>query len=63
MEEIGAAPGAGAERARPRQHPAGRVGTPHDIAALILFLLSPDSGFITGANFTVDGGHDEKDDL
>ncbi len=43
-----------------RQHPVGRVGTPHDIAALIRFLLSPESGFITGANFTVDGGMTKK---
>jgi len=42
------------------QHPAGRVGTPHDIAALVAFLISPDSGFITGANFTVDGGMTKK---
>ncbi|MCY0876164.1 MAG: glucose 1-dehydrogenase [Firmicutes bacterium] len=38
------------------QHPVGRVGTPHDIAAACLFLASRDAGFITGANFVVDGG-------
>lgn len=38
------------------QHPAGRVGTPGDIAALAAFLLGPESGFITGAEFVVDGG-------
>jgi len=37
-------------------HPAGRVGTPDDIAALAAFLLGPESGFITGAEFVVDGG-------
>ena len=36
-------------------HPAGRVGTPEDIAALAVFLLGPDSRFITGAEFIVDG--------
>ena len=39
-----------------RQHPAGRVGRPEDIAALALFLVSDDAGFITGQNFIVDGG-------
>ncbi|MGQ9622740.1 MAG: SDR family oxidoreductase [Candidatus Caldatribacteriaceae bacterium] len=38
------------------QHPAGRVGTPEDIANLCLFLASPSSGFITGTNIVVDGG-------
>jgi NAD(P)-dependent dehydrogenase (short-subunit alcohol dehydrogenase family) len=38
------------------QHPAGRVGVPNDIAALVDYLISPESGFITGANFVVDGG-------
>src|SRR4029450_361975 len=37
-------------------HPAGRVGRPEDIAALAAFLVGPDSGFITGAEFVVDGG-------
>ena len=38
------------------QHPAGRVGTPPDIAAMVLFLCSDAAGFITGENITVDGG-------
>lgn len=38
------------------QHPVGRVGTPEDIGALAVFLLSSQSGFITGENFVVDGG-------
>ncbi|MCX7892620.1 MAG: SDR family oxidoreductase [Burkholderiales bacterium] len=42
------------------QHPAGRVGTPRDIAAMVLFLVSDASGFITGQNFVVDGGMTRK---
>jgi NAD(P)-dependent dehydrogenase (short-subunit alcohol dehydrogenase family) len=42
------------------QHPVGRVGRPEDIAALAYFLASPEAGFITGANFTVDGGMTRK---
>ncbi len=41
-------------------HPAGRVGRPDDIAGLTAFLLGPDSGFITGAEFVVDGGVTRK---
>ncbi len=41
-------------------HPAGRVGTPEDIAALVAFLTGRESGFITGAEFIVDGGVTRK---
>ncbi len=44
-----------------RQHPAGRVGRPEDIAAVCLFLAAPRlAGFITGQNFVVDGGMTRK---
>lgn len=42
------------------QHPGGRVGIPEDIAAMAAFLAGPDSGFITGAEFIVDGGMTRK---
>ncbi len=42
------------------QHPAGRVGQVEDIASLAAFLLSPQSGFITGAEFIADGGMTRK---
>jgi NAD(P)-dependent dehydrogenase (short-subunit alcohol dehydrogenase family) len=38
------------------QHPAGRVGTPEDIAEAALFLCSDKAGFITGQSLTIDGG-------
>ena len=43
-----------------KQHPAGRVGRPEDIASLAAHLISPEAGFITGANFVVDGGMTRK---
>ncbi len=42
------------------QHPVGRVGKPEDVAKLIGYLLSDESGFITGQNFVVDGGMTRK---
>ena len=39
-----------------RQQPAGRVGNPMDIAAMVLFLASEKAGFITGENICIDGG-------
>lgn len=38
------------------QQPAGRVGTPKDIASMVLFLCSEKAGFITGENICIDGG-------
>ncbi len=38
------------------QQPAGRVGNPMDIAAMVLFLCSDKAGFITGENICIDGG-------
>jgi hypothetical protein len=41
-------------------HPVGRVGTADDVAALVGFLVGPDSGFVTGAEFVIDGGVTRK---
>ncbi|KIH75888.1 NAD(P)-dependent dehydrogenase, short-chain alcohol dehydrogenase family [Geoalkalibacter ferrihydriticus] len=42
------------------QHPAGRVGTPQDIARAVLFLADPANDFITGENLVIDGGMTRK---
>jgi len=36
--------------------PLGRMGYPKDVSPLVVFLLSDKSSYITGQNFTVDGG-------
>lgn len=36
--------------------PAGRLGTPADIAAACVFLTSPEASYISGANLVVHGG-------
>jgi NAD(P)-dependent dehydrogenase (short-subunit alcohol dehydrogenase family) len=41
-------------------HPVGRVGVADDVAGLAAFLLGPESGFITGAEFIIDGGMTRK---
>jgi NAD(P)-dependent dehydrogenase (short-subunit alcohol dehydrogenase family) len=38
------------------RRPLGRVGTPDDVAAAILWLASDASGWVTGATLLVDGG-------
>ncbi len=37
-------------------HPIGRVGTIEEVARVFIFLASDESSFVTGANYTVDGG-------
>jgi 3-oxoacyl-[acyl-carrier protein] reductase len=44
------------EAAMVQNTPLGRVGTPDDIAPLVVFLASDDSRWITGERITVSGG-------
>jgi NAD(P)-dependent dehydrogenase (short-subunit alcohol dehydrogenase family) len=38
-------------------HPLGRMGTPEEIAALVLWLASDAAAFVTGAAIPIDGGY------
>ena len=37
-------------------HPIGRIGEPEEVARLVAFLASDQAGFITGADYRIDGG-------
>jgi len=39
------------------RHPMGRIAKPEEIAAVVAFLASPASAFVTGAYYTADGGY------
>lgn len=38
------------------QIPTGRMGSPEEIAAAVLYLASPEAGYVTGATLHVNGG-------
>ncbi|MCK0097409.1 glucose 1-dehydrogenase [Yoonia sp. F2084L] len=38
-------------------HPMGRIGTPQEVADLIVWLCSPRASFITGTAIPIDGGY------
>ncbi|MBB6172933.1 2-hydroxycyclohexanecarboxyl-CoA dehydrogenase [Nocardiopsis mwathae] len=55
LREVGARhPGLVAELTR--RIPAGRLGTPADVAAAVAFLASPSAAYITGQTLSVSGG-------
>lgn len=37
--------------------PAGRLGTPEEIAAFVVWLASPENTYISGQNIAIDGGY------
>ncbi len=39
--------------------PLGRLGVPDDIAKVVRFLAGPESGWVTGQSFSVDGGQEQ----
>jgi 3alpha(or 20beta)-hydroxysteroid dehydrogenase len=47
---------AGFRRANEALTPLGRVGMPEEVAALMVFLMSEESSYLSGADIPVDGG-------
>lgn len=39
-----------------QRQPIGRLGQPDEIAAMALYLASPEASFVTGSIMTIDGG-------
>jgi 3-oxoacyl-[acyl-carrier protein] reductase len=39
-----------------QEYPLGRLGTPEEVAAVVVFLCSAQASLVNGANITVDGG-------
>ena len=37
--------------------PLARIGTPHDVAGVVLFLTSPAAAYVTGQTWAADGGY------
>lgn len=37
-------------------HPLGRIGEPEEVAEMVAYLASSRAGFVTGADFVIDGG-------
>lgn len=53
---LGSDTSADTQARRLSKYPAGRFGTPEEIAEAVIFLLSDQAAFVTGAAFAVDGG-------
>jgi NAD(P)-dependent dehydrogenase (short-subunit alcohol dehydrogenase family) len=47
-------------RAFDEMHPVGRVGTIEEVTNVFVFLASNQASFVTGANYSVDGGMSVK---
>jgi NAD(P)-dependent dehydrogenase (short-subunit alcohol dehydrogenase family) len=37
--------------------PAGRMGEPHELGDLLVYLASERSAYVVGQNFVIDGGY------
>ena len=45
-----------AEQALETANPLGRIGQPREIAAVVAFIAHPETTFVTGQCYNVDGG-------
>ena len=45
-----------ARQSMAHQVPLGSIAAPDEIARMILYLISDDSAFVTGAEMVIDGG-------
>jgi NAD(P)-dependent dehydrogenase (short-subunit alcohol dehydrogenase family) len=46
----------GVAEARAAMIPRGRIGTPRDVARVVVFLAGPEADYVTGQDLIVDGG-------
>jgi NAD(P)-dependent dehydrogenase (short-subunit alcohol dehydrogenase family) len=60
VENVAGQSGLGIQETRKQldaKHPLGHIGEPDDIAWGVVYLASPESKFITGAELVIDGGY------
>ncbi len=43
-----------------KEHPIGRIGKPEEVANAVMYFVSNDASWTTGAVLTVDGGESVK---
>jgi NAD(P)-dependent dehydrogenase (short-subunit alcohol dehydrogenase family) len=57
MDDLTSGDRAKTDRVAAPFHLLGRMGDPHEVASVVLFLCSDDASFVTGADWAVDGGY------
>ncbi|MHB1322716.1 MAG: SDR family NAD(P)-dependent oxidoreductase [Coriobacteriia bacterium] len=57
LEKAGITPGSDGYAFIAGKHALNRLGTPQEVANLVVWLCSDEASFVTGSNMTVDGGY------